>query len=66
MQIGKMLFPITTLGPGRRVGVWLLGCNRGCRGCSNPELQAFDESKDIPVEEILRFILAAGPDGVNI
>jgi anaerobic ribonucleoside-triphosphate reductase activating protein len=28
-----MHFPVTTLGPGRRVGVWLQGCSIRCQGC---------------------------------
>ncbi len=66
MQIGKILFPITTLGPGKRVGIWVLGCSRNCEGCSNPELQFFDASKDISVEEIVQFIKTLPCEGVTI
>ena len=52
MQIGKILFPVTTLGPGRRLGIWTQGCTRFCKGCSNPELQIFDQTKDIAVSEV--------------
>lgn len=66
MQIGKILFPVTTLGPGERVGIWLLGCNRNCKGCSNPELQFFDSSKDVSVEEIFDFMGRLDYEGVTI
>lgn len=52
MQIGKILFPITTLGPGKRLGIWTQGCTRFCHGCSNPELQTFDQSKDVAVQKV--------------
>lgn len=52
MQIGKILFPITTLGPGKRLGIWIQGCTRFCHGCSNPELQTFDQSKDVAVQKV--------------
>ena len=52
MQIGKILFPITTLGPGKRLGIWTQGCTRFCHGCSNPELQTFDQSKDVAVHNV--------------
>jgi anaerobic ribonucleoside-triphosphate reductase activating protein len=29
-------FPVTTLGFGRRVGIWLQGCSLGCPGCVAP------------------------------
>ncbi len=52
MQIGKILFPVTSLGPGKRLGIWVQGCNRFCAGCANPELQIFDPTKDISPEKI--------------
>jgi anaerobic ribonucleoside-triphosphate reductase activating protein len=35
MRIGisRMHFPITTLGPGRRLGIWFQGCSIRCPGC---------------------------------
>lgn len=66
MQIGKILFPVTTLGPGERVGIWVLGCSRNCEGCSNPELQFFDASKDVEVDEVVDFINTLPCEGVTI
>jgi len=66
MQIGKILYPITTLGPGMRLGIWTQGCDRRCRGCSNPELQEWDQSKDAPAEGIVDGIKALEFDGVTI
>lgn len=53
MQIDRIFFPVTTLGYGKRIGIWTIGCPRRCRGCSNPELQASDPTKNIPVSDIL-------------
>lgn len=35
MRIGisRIHFPITTLGPGRRLGIWFQGCSIRCPGC---------------------------------
>lgn len=30
-------FPVTTLGFGRRLGIWLQGCSIGCAGCVAPQ-----------------------------
>ena len=37
-------FPVVTLGPGRRLGIWLQGCSIHCKGCIAPENQPFDEA----------------------
>ena len=66
MQIGKILYPITTLGPGRRLGIWTQGCTRFCKGCSNPELQIFDKTKDVSVKEIFNATKTLIFDGITI
>lgn len=35
MQIGlnKVHFPVTSLGPGKRIGIWFQGCTVGCPNC---------------------------------
>lgn len=65
MKIGKILFPVTTLGRGKRLGIWVQGCNRFCEGCSNPELQTFDESKEVSVEEVFESVKNLPFDGVT-
>ncbi|MFH9815199.1 4Fe-4S single cluster domain-containing protein [Streptomyces sp. NPDC017230] len=33
VRIGGTHFPLETLGPGRRLGVWFQGCSLACAGC---------------------------------
>jgi anaerobic ribonucleoside-triphosphate reductase activating protein len=33
IHVAKVHVPVTALGPGRRVGIWLQGCSIGCREC---------------------------------
>ena len=33
IRINKAHFPVTTLGYGRRLGLWVQGCSIGCKGC---------------------------------
>lgn len=33
MYVSRLHFPVTTLGPGRRVGIWFQGCSIRCPGC---------------------------------
>jgi len=38
MYVDRIIYPISSLGPGKRIVVWTSGCNRRCLGCANPEL----------------------------
>ena len=38
MFLDRILFPVTALGPGNRLVLWVAGCSRHCKGCANPEL----------------------------
>lgn len=53
-----MITPITTLGPGNRVGIWTQGCTKRCKGCMSGELQTFDQTKDIPVDLLISIIVS--------
>jgi len=33
VHISRIHFPVTTLGPGRRIGIWFQGCSLHCPGC---------------------------------
>lgn len=33
VAISRLHFPVTTLGPGRRLGIWFQGCSIRCPGC---------------------------------
>lgn len=35
LQVNRVAHPVTVLGPGRRLGVWVQGCNIGCPGCGS-------------------------------
>lgn len=49
-----------------RIGIWTTGCNRNCRGCTNPDLQVFDPTKDIAVSELMESIKSLGFEGITI
>ena len=52
MQIDRILYPITTLGPGERLVIWTIGCSKHCYKCSNPELWNKNPDKNIDVSEL--------------
>ena len=68
ISLGRMYYPVKTLGPGNRVGIWMNGCNRGCTGCISPDLQIYDASKEVTVNELMKMIrcIEAPIDGFTI
>ena len=56
ISLGRMYYPVKVLGPGNRVGIWMNGCDRGCNGCISPELQFYDRSKEVTINEIMQMI----------
>lgn len=40
IAISRMHFPVTTLGPGRRLGIWFQGCSIRCPGCISADTWA--------------------------
>lgn len=33
LYLSRIHFPVTTLGPGNRIGIWFQGCSIQCQGC---------------------------------
>lgn len=69
ISINKAHFPVTVLGPGRRIGIWVQGCSIGCKGCVSQDTWARDPGRDMPVAQLLnwcRRTTAGALDGVTI
>lgn len=56
MYLARILYPVETLGPGKRIGIWFCGCPHHCHGCSNPELWDFDSQYSISLSNVLKLI----------
>lgn len=66
IRVYRVYFPVTTLGYGQRLGVWVMGCSRNCAGCISPEMQPWDGPL-IPVEQITRRLPPDLPcDGLTV
>lgn len=53
LALNKAHFPVTVLGPGRRIGLWLQGCSIGCPGCVSQDTWAADAGHHVPLAEVL-------------
>ncbi|MET1112073.1 MAG: 4Fe-4S cluster-binding domain-containing protein [Allosphingosinicella sp.] len=40
IAISRLHFPVRSLGPGARIGIWFQGCSIGCAGCISPDTWA--------------------------
>lgn len=50
MYVARILYPVMVLGPGKRIGIWFVGCRHQCKGCSNPELWETAEKYQITLQ----------------
>lgn len=66
--MSRIHFPVTTLGYGRRVGLWMQGCSIRCPGCISKDTWDVRPSDVVPGEEVLRQLLAwlVDADGLTI
>jgi anaerobic ribonucleoside-triphosphate reductase activating protein len=67
LYLSRLHFPVTTLGPGRRVGVWFQGCSLRCPGCVSVDTWAVGQGETTLAE----VLTAIGPwlseaDGITI
>ena len=45
IALSRIHFPVTTLGPGRRIGIWMQGCSIRCPGCISMDTWSADRGK---------------------
>jgi anaerobic ribonucleoside-triphosphate reductase activating protein len=63
--LNKAHFPVTVLGPGRRIGLWLQGCSIRCRGCVSQDTWPADPARALPVATLLAWCRRVGQDGLD-
>lgn len=65
--ISRVHFPVTTLGPGKRLGIWFQGCSLRCEGCISVDTWA-TAKKLIPIDQLMMVLSSYLPlvDGITI
>ena len=69
ISVNKAHFPVTVLGPGRRIGIWVQGCSIHCKGCVSKDTWDFDPLRSMPVSHLIewcRKTTRGALDGVTI
>lgn len=68
LRLARLAYPVTALGPGRRLALWVAGCPLGCRGCITPELWTLEAGREVAVKRVLERIsvLDVELDGITL
>lgn len=53
LHLSRVHFPVTVLGPGRRLGIWVQGCNSACSGCISRDTWSRDGGYWVEVEALV-------------
>ena len=67
IALSRIHFPVTTLGPGRRIGIWFQGCSIRCPGCISMDTWVHERgitTIDEVIDAIAQWIPAA--DGITV
>ena len=65
--LSRLHFPVTTLGLGRRIGIWFQGCSLRCPGCVSADTWAYGHGET----SVADLLMSIGPwlseaDGVTV
>lgn len=64
LGLSRLHYPVTTLGPGRRAGIWLQGCSIRCPGCVSRD--TWEPAAALtPAAEIADWVEDQAPDGLT-
>ena len=56
INIARMYYPVKTLGPGDRMGIWLAGCPRSCEGCISPDFRYKASGRPVEAGRLMEMI----------
>jgi len=67
--VNKAHYPVSVLGYGKRIGIWLQGCSIHCPSCCSQDTWEFDQGRSIDVATLVdwcREVAGDSFDGVTI
>ena len=69
IAVNRMHYPVTVLGYGKRLGIWLQGCSIGCEGCLARDTWAHDATQRLSIDTLIasaREMISGELDGITI
>lgn len=67
INLSRVHFPVTSLGPGRRLGIWFQGCSIRCPGCISVDTWATHKGRttlELLLKQVTPWLVQA--DGITI
>jgi len=67
-RLNRIQYPVYSLGPGKRIGIWVQGCSLKCRNCISSDLWNFNGGKEISLQYLAAqiFNISASFDGITV
>lgn len=56
-RLSKIQYPVYNLGPGKRVGIWVQGCDLACKGCVNQTLWSTTGGRSVGIAELFNWLV---------
>ncbi|MGC5321157.1 4Fe-4S single cluster domain-containing protein [Micromonospora arida] len=69
IRLSRTVYPVTVLGFGRRLGIWLQGCPLACPGCMSRDTWDPLAGRDVQIEDLVgrwEAALRDGADGLTV
>lgn len=69
LLLNKAHYPVTALGPGKRIGIWTQGCTIQCPGCVSRDTWESDRSKGMEVDDLIAWckrVAGGAAEGITI
>jgi len=68
LNLFAIAYPVTVLGPGHRLVVWVAGCKKRCKGCISPEMLNPKAGKKIDTSVLMKHLARINYelDGITI
>lgn len=69
LRVSRTHFPVTALGPGTRLGVWVQGCSLACQGCMSQDTWDPRGGVEVPAADLValwREAVGRGADGLTV
>ncbi|MCX7758500.1 MAG: radical SAM protein [bacterium] len=64
--VNSFYYPIYTLGPGTRIGLWLQGCSIRCKNCISPNTWLISPKHEVEIEKLAQEINFLPSDKLTI